>query len=129
MTSKTPILDQVSLPHDLRGLDESELNQLANEVRQEMIDVVSTTGGHLGAGLGVVELTIALHYVFNTPDDKLLWDVGHQAYPHKIIAYYLRSMGKCYGNINTYKDKILGFHNLDWLPLVFQSLRQTYQLH
>ena len=71
---------------DLRALPEAQLRALADEVRQDMISAVSTTGGHLGAGLGVVELTVALHYVFNTPDDKLIWDVGHQAYPHKILT-------------------------------------------
>ena len=84
--SKTSLLDQVNYPSDLRKLNEEELKQLAKELREELIDVVSTTGGHLGAGLGVVELTIALHYVFDTPKDKLVWDVGHQAYPHKIIT-------------------------------------------
>ncbi len=84
--SKTPLLDTVALPADLRRLPESQLRQLADELRQEMIDAVSNTGGHLGAGLGVVELTVALHYVFETPDDKILWDVGHQAYPHKILT-------------------------------------------
>lgn len=84
--SKTNLLDRVNYPSDLRKLKEEELKQLAKELREELIDVVSTTGGHLGAGLGVVELTIALHYVFDTPKDKLVWDVGHQAYPHKIIT-------------------------------------------
>ena len=84
--SKTSLLDQVKYPSDLRKLKKEQLNQLAKELRQELIDVVSTTGGHLGAGLGVVELTVALHYVFDTPRDKLVWDVGHQAYPHKIIT-------------------------------------------
>ena len=84
--SKTSLLDHVNYPSDLRKLNEEELKQLAKELREELIDVVSTTGGHLGAGLGVVELTIALHYVFDTPKDKLVWDVGHQAYPHKIIT-------------------------------------------
>src|SRR6202012_1914231 len=74
------------LPADLRKLPESDLQQLAEELRQELIDAVSVTGGHLGAGLGVVELTVALHYVFNTPADKVIWDVGHQAYPHKILT-------------------------------------------
>ena len=82
----TPLLDRISRPADLRALPEADLRQLADEVRAEMIDAVSVTGGHLGAGLGVVELTIALHHVFNTPDDKLVWDVGHQAYPHKILT-------------------------------------------
>ena len=82
----TPLLDEVRLPADLRRLSLDQLPRLAEEVRQEVIHVVSQTGGHLGAGLGVVELTVALHYVFNTPDDKLIWDVGHQAYPHKILT-------------------------------------------
>jgi len=84
--SKTSLLDKINYPADLRKLRKDELKQLAKELREELINVVSTTGGHLGAGLGVVELTIALHYVFDTPKDKLVWDVGHQAYPHKIIT-------------------------------------------
>jgi 1-deoxy-D-xylulose-5-phosphate synthase len=83
---KTPLLDKVSYPADLRKLEDRDLPQLAREVRDEMIDAVSRTGGHLGAGLGVVELTIAIHNVFNTPDDKLIFDVGHQCYPHKILT-------------------------------------------
>tara|TARA_B110000438_G_scaffold272354_1_gene290967 strand:- start:127 stop:2046 length:1920 start_codon:yes stop_codon:yes gene_type:complete len=83
---KTSLLDKINYPADLRKLRKDELKQLAKELREELIDVVSTTGGHLGAGLGVVELTVALHYVFDTPKDKLVWDVGHQAYPHKIIT-------------------------------------------
>ncbi len=82
----TPLLDTVNLPADLRELKESDLAQLAQELRAEMIDAVSQTGGHLGAGLGVVELTVAIHYIFNTPDDRLIWDVGHQCYPHKILT-------------------------------------------
>jgi len=82
----TPLLDTVKLPADLRRLRPDQLRQLADELRQETISAVSVTGGHLGAGLGVVELTVALHYVFNTPEDRLLWDVGHQAYPHKILT-------------------------------------------
>jgi len=82
----TPILDQVNVPADLRKLKPAQLPQLAAELRLEMIDTVSVTGGHLGAGLGVVDLTVALHYVFNTPDDIVIWDVGHQAYPHKILT-------------------------------------------
>jgi 1-deoxy-D-xylulose-5-phosphate synthase len=85
-TSKTPLLDQCPTPADLRGLDESQLRQLADELRQETIDAVSITGGHFGAGLGVVELTVALHYLFDTPKDRIIWDVGHQAYPHKILT-------------------------------------------
>ena len=84
--SKTPLLDAVKTPADLRQLPEQDLQQLAAELRTEMIDAVSVTGGHLGAGLGVVELTVALHWVFDTPRDRLIWDVGHQAYPHKILT-------------------------------------------
>jgi 1-deoxy-D-xylulose-5-phosphate synthase len=84
--SKTPLLDKVATPTELRRLDEADLRQVADELRQEMIDAVAVTGGHLGAGLGVVELTVALHYVFDTPRDRLIWDVGHQAYPHKILT-------------------------------------------
>ena len=83
---KYEFLDKINYPSDLRKLKKEQLKILATELRKELIDVVSTTGGHLGAGLGVVELTVALHYVFNTPKDKLVWDVGHQAYPHKIIT-------------------------------------------
>ncbi|WP_068070659.1 1-deoxy-D-xylulose-5-phosphate synthase [Novosphingobium lentum] len=82
----TPLLDTVDTPHDLRKLQPGELRQLADEVRSEMIAAVGQTGGHLGSGLGVVELSVAIHYVFNTPDDRLIWDVGHQAYPHKILT-------------------------------------------
>ena len=84
--SKTPLLDLVKTPADLRQLDSSQLRQLADELRQETVDAVAVTGGHLGAGLGVIELTVAIHYVFNTPEDRLIWDVGHQAYPHKILT-------------------------------------------
>ena len=83
---ETSLLDKIHLPSDLRALPESALRQVADELRAETIDAVSVTGGHLGAGLGVVELTVALHHVFNTPDDRLVWDVGHQAYPHKILT-------------------------------------------
>ena len=76
-------LDNINFPSDLRKLSENDLHQVSDEVREEMINAVSETGGHLGAGLGVVELTVALHYVFDTPNDKLIWDVGHQTYPHK----------------------------------------------
>ncbi len=88
MTSRpeTPLLDQVDIPEDLRKLERGQLRQLADELRSEMIDAVGTTGGHLGSGLGVVELTVAVHYVFDTPTDRLVWDVGHQAYPHKILT-------------------------------------------
>ncbi len=83
---KTPLLDTVDTPKDLRAIPTADLRQLADELRTEMIDAVGSTGGHLGSGLGVVELTVALHYVFNTPEDRLIWDVGHQAYPHKILT-------------------------------------------
>ncbi len=82
----TPLLDTVSVPADLRRLQPEQLRQLADELRHEVISAVGTTGGHLGSGLGVVELTTAIHYVFNTPDDRLVWDVGHQCYPHKILT-------------------------------------------
>src|SRR5438445_3535016 len=83
---ETPLLDTVQYPADLRGLSKDQLPQVADELRQEIISAVSVTGGHLGSALGVIELTVALHYVFDTPGDKLIWDVGHQAYPHKIVT-------------------------------------------
>ncbi|HTK80045.1 MAG TPA: 1-deoxy-D-xylulose-5-phosphate synthase [Rhizomicrobium sp.] len=86
LSNQTPLLDRVPDPQALRTLPRQDLRQLADELRQELINVVSVTGGHLGAGLGVVELTVALHYVFDTPADRLIWDVGHQAYPHKILT-------------------------------------------
>ena len=86
MSKKYKFLSDINFPSDVRKLKISELKVLANEVREELISAVSETGGHLGAGLGVVELTVVLHYVFNTPSDKLIWDVGHQAYPHKILT-------------------------------------------
>ncbi len=82
----TPLLDQINYPADLKKLKEEQLPHLAKELREELVDAVSVTGGHLGAGLGVVELTIAIHYLFDTPNDRLIWDVGHQAYPHKILT-------------------------------------------
>jgi 1-deoxy-D-xylulose-5-phosphate synthase len=84
--SRTPLLDTVVVPADLKRLDKSQLRQFADELRHELIDAVSVSGGHFGAGLGVVELTVALHYVYSTPDDRIIWDVGHQAYPHKILT-------------------------------------------
>ena len=86
MAVETPLLDQIKFPADLRNFEEADLRQIADELRSELIDAVSQTGGHLGASLGVVELTTAIHYVFNTPDDILIWDVGHQCYPHKILT-------------------------------------------
>ena len=86
MTISTPLLDTIKCPADLRRLEEKDLRQLADELRDETISAVAVTGGHLGAGLGVVELTVALHYLFDTPRDRLVWDVGHQAYPHKILT-------------------------------------------
>ncbi|MAL29578.1 MAG: 1-deoxy-D-xylulose-5-phosphate synthase [Thalassospira sp.] len=85
-TSKTPLLDTIKIPADLRSLQPAQMKQVADELRAEVIDAVSVTGGHLGAGLGVVELTVAIHYLFDTPDDRLIWDVGHQCYPHKILT-------------------------------------------
>jgi 1-deoxy-D-xylulose-5-phosphate synthase len=86
ISNRTPLLDRIKVPADLRLLPESDLKQVADELRAELIDAVSITGGHFGAGLGVVELTVGLHYVFDTPHDRLIWDVGHQAYPHKILT-------------------------------------------
>jgi 1-deoxy-D-xylulose-5-phosphate synthase len=86
MLSKTPLLDTVVVPADCRGFSMTQLRQLADELRTETIDAVSITGGHLGAGLGVVELTVAIHHLFNTPADRLIWDVGHQCYPHKVLT-------------------------------------------
>ncbi len=103
MSVSTPLLDQVPTPTELRTLKPAQLKQVADELRAETIDAVSRIGGHLGAGLGVVELTVALHYVFNTPADRLIWDVGHQAYPHKILTgrrdriRTLRQQGGLYG--------------------------------
>ena len=82
----TKLIRQINYPADLRKFNREQLKQISDELREELIDVVSETGGHLGAGLGVVELTVALHYIFDTPSDKIVWDVGHQAYPHKIIT-------------------------------------------
>src|SRR5271156_572850 len=82
----TPLLDRVRFPADLRNFSAEQLRQLADELRAETIDAVSVTGGHLGASLGVIELTVAIHAIFDTPEDRLLWDVGHQAYPHKILT-------------------------------------------
>ena len=86
LSVETPLLDTIRTPEDLRRIDEAQLRQVCDELRAETIDAVSVTGGHLGAGLGVVELTVALHHVFNTPNDRIVWDVGHQAYPHKILT-------------------------------------------
>src|SRR5437868_11397603 len=86
MTLRTRILEAIKNPADLRRVNERDLRQVADELRTETINAVAVTGGHLGAGLGVVELTVALHYVFDTPNDRLVWDVGHQAYPHKILT-------------------------------------------
>ena len=94
------LLNNINYPSDLKKLNVGELKELAIELRNELIDVVSETGGHLGAGLGVIELTIALHYVFDTPKDKLIWDVGHQSYPHKILTgrkNEIRTIRQCNG--------------------------------
>ena len=84
--SDLPMLERIAGPADLKGLKDSELIQLAHELRSEVVSAVSETGGHLGSSLGVVELSVAIHAVFNTPHDKLIWDVGHQCYPHKILT-------------------------------------------
>src|SRR5437879_13859247 len=86
MTLRTKILEAIKNPAELRRVSEKDLRQVADELRAETIGAVAVTGGHLGAGLGVVELTVALHYVFDTPNDRLIWDVGHQAYQHKILT-------------------------------------------
>src|ERR1700710_331390 len=86
MPPRTPLLDRVNIPSDMRNLSGDQLKQLAEELRAETVDTVSVTGGHLGAALGVIELTVAIHAVFDTPSDRLIWDVGHQAYPHKILT-------------------------------------------
>ncbi len=86
MTVSTPLLDTIHSPADLRRLTPAQLAQVAAELRVETIDAAATSGGHFGAGLGVVELTVALHYVFNTPEDRIIWDVSHQTYPHKILT-------------------------------------------
>ena len=86
MTKDYKFLKDINFPSDIKKISENDLQELSDEVRKEMISAVSETGGHLGAGLGVVELTVALHYVFDTPNDKLIWDVGHQTYPHKILT-------------------------------------------
>jgi 1-deoxy-D-xylulose-5-phosphate synthase len=86
MPPRTPMLDRVKIPSDMRNFSSEQLKQLADELRAETIDTVSVTGGHLGASLGVVELTVAIHAVFDTPSDRLIWDVGHQTYPHKILT-------------------------------------------
>ncbi len=86
MASNTPLLDSIKTPAELRELDEARLPEFAEELRQCLIDSVASAGGHFGAGLGCVELTVALHYLYNTPYDRIVWDVGHQAYPHKILT-------------------------------------------
>ena len=88
-------LDKINFPSDLRNLNKKHLKQVSDELRHKTVETVSKTGGHLGAGLGVVELTVALHYVFNTPRDRLIWDVGHQAYPHKIITGRKKNIETC----------------------------------
>jgi 1-deoxy-D-xylulose-5-phosphate synthase len=89
----TPLLDTIHQPSDLRALGRQQLPQLATELREFLVDTVSKTGGHFASNLGSIELTIALHYVFNTPDDRLVWDVGHQTYPHKILTGRRERMG------------------------------------
>ena len=98
------LLDKINFPSDLREFKKKDLKQISEELRAKTIETVSKTGGHLGAGLGVVELTVAIHYVFNTPHDKLIWDVGHQAYPHKIITGRKKNIGTL-----RKKDGVYGF--------------------
>ena len=102
--SKKELLHNINLPEDLRKLKSEQLAQVCDELRQETMETVSITGGHLGAGLGVVELTVALHYVFNTPEDRIIWDIGHQAYPHKILTGRRKKMSSL-----RQKDGISGF--------------------
>ena len=119
MTSPTPLLDKITNPADLRKLPSEDLRQLADELRHETISAVSETGGHLGAGLGVVELTVALHHVFNTPEDRIIWDVGHQAYPHKILTGRrdrIRTLRKGGG--------LSGFHQAGGKRLMTRSARR-----
>ena len=105
---KTPLLDNINSPDDLKNLSDVELKELADELRQETIHSVSKTGGHLGAGLGVVELTVALHSIFDAPKDKIIWDVGHQSYPHKILTGRRSKMGTL-----RQKDGLSGFAKID----------------
>ena len=102
----TSLIKQINFPSDLRKFKKENLKRISDELREELIDVVSETGGHLGAGLGVVELTVALHYVFDTPKDKLVWDVSHQCYPHKIITGRrdkIKTLRKGWRTIRLYK--------------------------
>ena len=121
--SPTPLLDRIHEPEDLRALPDDELKQLAEELRQELIDAVSVTGGHLGAGLGVVELTVALHHVFDTPHDRLIWDVGHQSYPHKILTgrrdriRTLRQAGRPVGFLQARRKRIRHVRRRPFLDL------------
>ena len=108
----TPLLDSIDAPADLRALDEKQLPQLADELRAFLLYTVGQTGGHFGAGLGVVELTIALHYVYETPDDRLVWDVGHQTYPHKILTSRRERM-----NSIRQGDGLSGFPKVNTTPL------------
>ena len=105
---KTPLLDNINSPDDFKNLSDVELKELADELRQETIHSVSKTGGHLGAGLGVVELTVALHSIFDAPKDKIIWDVGHQSYPHKILTGRRSKMGTL-----RQKDGLSGFAKIE----------------
>ncbi|MFW2374262.1 MAG: 1-deoxy-D-xylulose-5-phosphate synthase N-terminal domain-containing protein, partial [Gammaproteobacteria bacterium] len=113
--SHSPLLETIDSPDDLRALSESQLPQLADELRHYLIQSVANTGGHLSAGLGTVELTLALHYVYNTPQDKLVWDVGHQTYPHKIITGRRQQM-------NTMRK----YHGLSGFPKRDESPYDTF---
>ena len=128
MTQNYKFLDKINFPSDLRKLSENDLKDVSDEVRKEMISAVSETGGHLGAGLGVVELTVALHYVFDTPNDKLIWDVGHQAYPHKILTgrkNKIRTLRQGNGLIGFYKKD----QKVSMILLVLLIAQHLYLLH
>ena len=120
-------LKNINFPSDIKKLSTSELQKLADEVREELISAVSETGGHLGAGLGVVELTVALHYIFDTPNDKLIWDVGHQTYPHKILTGRkdkIRTLDKVMACLVLLKDlKVSMIHSVQLIALHQSHLR------
>ena len=132
------LIKQINFPSDLRKFKKDQLKQISDELRDELIEVVSETGGHLGAGLGVVELTVALHYVFDTPKDKLVWDVSHQCYPHKIITGRrdrIKTLRKGGGLSGFTKDQkvntillVLHIAPLRFLQLLVWQLQKNYQI-
>jgi 1-deoxy-D-xylulose-5-phosphate synthase len=121
--SKYPLLDTIDTPADLRRLAPSQLVPLAEEVRNFMIEAVAQCGGHFGAGLGTVELTVALHYVFETPEDRLVWDVGHQAYPHKILTGRRDRM-----HTIRKKDGLAPMPSVPVIPAPLSALRSVWRL-